>query len=102
MASSTDDGTIWKAAANATITKAFSSTYSAAAGVYFIAGLYHSSAQTTAPTILGGSGLSGGISGFSLTNSNKLNGLIGGQTTLANTTGSALLGTGTNYAIILY
>jgi len=51
VASSTTDGNIWKATSNTFSNKAFSSQYIAAAGVYFIAILYSSSAQTTAPAL---------------------------------------------------
>ena len=51
VASSTDDGTIWKTTGQTFGTKAFSSTYSAAPGLYFIGILYNNSAQTTAPII---------------------------------------------------
>lgn len=48
VASSTNDGNIWKAAVGVG-SKAFSSTYLAEAGNYWVACLYNSSAQTTAP-----------------------------------------------------
>lgn len=51
VAVSTDDATIWKATANTWSSKAFSGTYSAAAGLFYIAILYHSSAQSTQPAI---------------------------------------------------
>ncbi len=57
VASSTDDGNIWKAAANTWSSKAFSNTYAAAAGLFFVGNLYCSSAQTTAPTIGAGSAI---------------------------------------------
>lgn len=52
VASSTNDGNIWKVnSTNLFQSKAFSSTYAAAAGVYYVGALYCSSAQTTAPGI---------------------------------------------------
>lgn len=52
VASSTNDGNIWKVnSTNLFQSKAFSSTYAAAAGVYYVGVLYCSSAQTTAPGI---------------------------------------------------
>ena len=52
VASSTNDGNIWKVSSTNTFqSKAFSSTYAAAAGVYYVGALYCSSAQTTAPGI---------------------------------------------------
>ena len=52
VAVSANNGNIWKQTANTTFKVAFSSTYLANAGVYYIALLYNSSAQTTAPQIL--------------------------------------------------
>ncbi len=40
VASSTNDGNIWKGTGNTFTSKAFSSTYAAAAGVYFVCALY--------------------------------------------------------------
>lgn len=54
VASSANDGNIWKAGTQNFASKAFSSTYAAAAGLYFIALLYNSSAQTTAPGLVAG------------------------------------------------
>jgi hypothetical protein len=51
VASSTDDGTIWKATGGTWGSKAFSGTYSASAGLFFICAMYNSSAQTTGATI---------------------------------------------------
>lgn len=50
VASSTNDGDVWKAAAGYS-TKAFSSTYAASAGLYFVGALYNNSAQTTVPRL---------------------------------------------------
>jgi len=47
--SSANDGNIWKTSSNTWGSKAFSNTYSAAAGIYYIGMLYSSSAQTTTP-----------------------------------------------------
>jgi hypothetical protein len=50
---SINDGNIWKATAESMITKAFAASYAAPAGLYYIALVYNSSAQTTAPTLGG-------------------------------------------------
>jgi len=61
VASSTDDGNIWKATSGTWNSKAFSATYTATEGMYYVAVMYSSSAGT-APAIggivapLGGSG----------------------------------------------
>lgn len=51
VASSADDGNIWKAGSGNVITKAFSSPYVAAPGVYYAALIYNRSAETTPPQI---------------------------------------------------
>ena len=81
VASSTDDGNIWKGAANAYYSKAFSSPYSASVGKYMIAYLYNSSAQTTAPSV----GITAATQGTNLhTNGTyKIAGTNPGETTLA-------------------
>jgi hypothetical protein len=82
VASSTDDGNIWKATSGTISSKAFSSPYVAARGLYFVAHLYCSSAQVTAPVtamILSTTGVNT-ITDF--TNSAKLNGFQTGQTAL--------------------
>jgi hypothetical protein len=53
VASSTDDGNIWKGTAATWQSKAFSSPYAATKGTYYIGALYNSSAQTTAPGAIG-------------------------------------------------
>ncbi len=50
VASSTNDGNIWKGTASTWQSKAFSSPYAATKGTYYIGALYNSSAQTTAPS----------------------------------------------------
>lgn len=87
VASSIDDGNIWKAAGQSWSSKAFSSTYPAAAGIYFIAIVYSRSAETTAP-ILGAFPLTVniGIVSFDFTNSVKLNSSLAAQTALPSPT----------------
>lgn len=82
VASSTDDGNIWKATSATIASKAFSSPYVATAGLYFIAHLYCSSAQTTAPVTGAILGSVGSNVTTDFTNSAKLNGLQSGQTSL--------------------
>jgi len=53
VASSTNDGNLWKGAANTLQSKAFTTPYLATAGVYFVAMLYNQSAVTTAPALFG-------------------------------------------------
>jgi hypothetical protein len=82
VASSTNDGACWSQGSAAMNSKAFSSTYSASAGLYFIAAMYSSSAQTTAPTLMGVSTLVNASMSMDLTNNAKLSGAIGTQTAL--------------------
>lgn len=81
VASSTDDGTIWQAAAGTLITKAFSATYSATPGLYFTALLYNASAQTTAPAPVAQLTLAPPQVG-DFTNGSKLSCTIASQNTL--------------------
>ena len=87
VASSTNDGTTWQTANNNTIgIKAFSSTYSASAGIYYVAFMYSSSAVVTGTQI----GVSASISNINLslldfTNNAKLVGSLTAQTSLPST-----------------
>jgi hypothetical protein len=86
VASSADDGNIWKAATSVWGSKAFASTYTAAAGVYFIIALYCSSAQTTAPGIGGCANTqNAAVLAADFTNSARLSGAISAQTALSST-----------------
>jgi hypothetical protein len=82
VASSTNDGNIWKATGSAWSSKAFTSTYSASKGLYFIGVLHSASATTTAPTIGSGTAYLAAVVPFDFTNSAKLQSLIAGQTSL--------------------
>ena len=81
VASSTNDSEIWKGTANTTQTKAFSTPYAAAAGVYYVAWLYCQSAQTTQPTIYAKSVNPSQLSEL-LTNSAKFYGFVSSATSL--------------------
>lgn len=83
VASSTNDGNIWKAAANTIGTKAFSSPYVAAPGLYVFAMLYNSSSQTTAPSIGTYSNLQNlALASAGLTAGNKISGILTAQTSI--------------------
>jgi hypothetical protein len=82
VANSTDDANLWKATASTIPNKAFSATYNAVAGLYFVGILYCNSAQTIAPVIGALFGSIGTNSVTDFTNSTKLNGFLSGQTTL--------------------
>lgn len=95
VASSTDDGNIWKAATGWS-NKAFSATYAAAAGLYFIGILYCSSAQTTAP-VLGclPNLLQNAVQTMDFPNTGKLFGTVSTQTSLPSTRNTGFI-TGSN------
>jgi len=83
VAETTNNGNIWKATANTWVTVAFATPYDAPEGVYYIAALYSSSSQTTAPQILGMTTLQGNNVGLmDFTNSVKLRGQRTAQTSL--------------------
>jgi hypothetical protein len=81
VASTTNDTEFWKGTSATWITKPFSSTYSAAAGIYYLFALYNSSAQTTAPTILFNAYNSNNFPAIDFTNSAKLGGTSNSGTT---------------------
>lgn len=81
VASSTNDGNIWKQTVATFGSKNFSSTYAAAPGIYFVGYLYNTSAQTTAPSIGAYTTLvNAGIPSGGLTNSAKITSQLATQT----------------------
>ena len=80
-------GNIWQtASSNSMGSKAFSSTYSASAGIYYVGILYNNSAQTTAPQIGVSTVLSNStVSSADFTNSAKMYGNLLSQNTLPST-----------------
>ena len=99
VASSTNDGNIWKATATTLPSKAFSSTYAATPGIYYALTLYNTSAQTTAPALGANQAGSASIMGLDFTNSAKLNATLAAQLTLPATV--TLSATTTNSALIV-
>lgn len=61
VASSTNDGTLWKQVSPSVKKQPFSSTIALQAGLYWICALYNSSAQTIQPQIAGAPAVSAGI-----------------------------------------
>lgn len=78
--SSTDDGDIWKAAPGFA-SKAFSTTYTAAAGWYIIGGLWCRSVQVIAPAIAGYATINSVYATLDLADSVKLSSYLTFQTT---------------------
>jgi hypothetical protein len=86
VATSANDETIWKGTANTFQTVPFTATYSASAGLYFVAFIFNSSATTTAPKFgISASVATGGMQAGDFTNSAKLNSTQTSQTTLSST-----------------
>lgn len=81
VASCANDGNLWKGASATIISKAFSATYDADPGIYFIGALYNQSAQSTQPVVSGGPAHTH-PSGTIFTNSAKLNGTLASQANL--------------------
>ena len=104
VAESTNDLTIWSTPnVNTYASKAFSSTYSASVGIYFIALLYSNSAQTTAPQIgIGSSVWASSQFAFDFTNSVKLNMYANTQTAFGSTYAVSSLPNGSPWIVWLY
>lgn len=107
VASSSNNGNLWSGSlqtANTWTSQSFGSTYSAQPGVYYVALLYNSSAQTTAPVI--GSGplaINAALNTFDFTNSNKIIGIVTANTLPTSQAASGLsAGTNLNYSVYLY
>lgn len=102
VAITSDDANIWKNSDYALGTAAFTSTYAASPGIYMVAILYNSSAQTTAPVIYNSGGI-GSLNSLMLTNSNQVVGTVSTQTTLpSGETGSDVTSSGYILGIWLY
>ena len=87
VASSTNDGNLFKATANTFISKAFSGPYSASPGTYYLAFLFTASAITTNP-LMASRALNTGIGNFyapPLTGSGKIRAVLTGQTSFPST-----------------
>ena len=83
VASCADDGTLWQTASSGTVgSKAFSATYSASAGLYFIGTLYSRSAATTAPVLAERAANNTGTASLDFTNSASFSAYVTGKTTL--------------------
>ena len=84
VASSADDGTLWKTFASGSLgNKAFSASYAAAAGQYYVGLIYNQSAVVTVPTLgVAANMVNAAVQSLDFTNSAKLQGIITGQTDL--------------------
>lgn len=83
VASSTNDGDIWKATANGIREKAFSAPYAATAGIYYIGFMWCRSAVVTVPTFgVAATLTNAGVNSGDFTNSAKMEGFNSPQTSL--------------------
>jgi hypothetical protein len=103
VASSANNSSLWTASANAFQTIAFSGTYSAAAGLYFVGILYNNSAQTTAPSLASGATLNNlAMATLGYTNSAKLYGTANGTDLTTPINMSAITGSTSTLWVALY
>ena len=103
VASSTNDGNIWKAASTTIVSKAFTSPYVAAAGVYYVATMYNRSAETTAPklTALGTSFLAD-LNSSNFTNSLFIQGVFTSGAALPSTITASAVSSAYANPIVVY
>lgn len=104
VASSTNSASLWTATANTVQSIAFSSTYAARPGIYFVGLLYNQSAQTTAPSLAGGVAMGNlARSALDFTNSAKLFGTLGTSNDLPSSQAmSGITGVTASYWVALY
>ena len=104
VASAATDGNLWKGFTGTVLSKAFTGTYSAAAGLFYIGAIY-SASSGTAPNIFSstksGIGTQTIFSSFDFTNSNKTSGTLASQTTMPATVAMSST-TNTQYRPMLY
>jgi len=81
VAISADDGDMWKTAAYATGTKAFTSAYTAVPGIYYFFMVWNASSTTTAPSIYAGDAWSSTPNYIVGSSGNKISGYVDAQTT---------------------
>jgi len=103
VASSADDGNLWKTASSGTMgSKAFSSTYVASAGLYFIGLLWNSSSTVAAPQIGIGANLGAVVNTSDFTNSGRISCSITTTTLSSSVTLSATSATIANFGAWAY
>jgi hypothetical protein len=86
VAQSTSDAATFKTTANALATRAFSSTYAATAGVYYVAMLRNLSADVQNPNPFGVSFTTSALNTLGVTAGRGVSGFVSGQTDLPATT----------------
>lgn len=105
VAESANNANIYKGTSNTWQRVAFSATYSATAGIYYIGFLYNQSAQTTAPTLGSANFSNSGVSGAGtlFSNSARTAAILSSQTSHPSTVAaSSLSATGFSLNAYLY
>lgn len=105
VASSANDGNLWQtASSNAHFSVAFSSTYAAAAGQYFVGFIYCRSAAATAPTLgINAANPNGATSRVDFTNSARLYSSLAAQTDIPSSVAmSSLAAETTRFWVAVY
>jgi hypothetical protein len=107
VASSSNNGNIWSGSlqtVNTWTSQSFGSTYTAQPGIYYVALLYNSSAQTTAPALgAGPTAFNATLNSFDFANSYKIVGTVVANTLPTSQASSGLAAnTNVNYAVYLY
>jgi hypothetical protein len=100
VASCANDGNLWKGASSTVVSKAFSSTYAATAGLYFVAALFTYSALVTAPVIASSGVISGGLNTWGLAANIYRNPRIAAQNDLPSA--PAVTGMTDNFSTLLF
>lgn len=102
VATSGNDASLWKATSNTWGSKAFSGTYAATAGIYFIGLLWNASATTNAPVLAAGAtGSNTAFMIFDLPNSAKIVSFKGSTNSLPASIASSSLSNGDSYTFLL-
>jgi hypothetical protein len=103
VASSTNNGNLWKNASGTLASEPFSAPYSAAPGAYMVGIIYNNSAQTTGPQFGVYTSVPAAVSGQGTTNSAKFSGYRLGRTALdASLNMSDLTNHNIRFALFLY
>lgn len=104
VAITANDGNNWKFTSGTTPAIAFTSPYSASAGLYFIAGIYSTSGATTVPIMgHGGTKITAGAANADFTNTSRFTATLSSQTSMPSSiTLSATTALTTNIAFYLY
>jgi hypothetical protein len=103
VASSANNGDLYKAAANTIVTAPFTTPYVAAAGTYYVSFLYNNSASTTPPQLVSAAGDATRLPAFNFSNSIRFYGHKGSQADMATPTNvNTLSANNNNFWMFVY